>query len=211
RDRRAHFPGSDSGPVRPCRDGARGSGRRQERCGEAGEQPREPGQAHHSERDCGETAGHRDGHGEQAADRPQADGRWPGRRSTGDAAGDGQPRIWRQHLWKRKGWRLRLARSATVDPPGCGSDPGLTPNTRMRVELQLAGDEEVRTVVPYGAVYYDAQGATWVYVNTAPRTFERQKIGIERVIGDLAVLSEGPPVKTAVVTVGAALLYGAEV
>ena len=34
---------------------------------------------------------------------------------------------------------------------------------------------------------------------------------IERVIGDLAVLSEGPPVKTAVVTVGAALLYGAEV
>src|SRR5439155_95919 len=92
-----------------------------------------------------------------------------------------------------------------------GKDHGLTPNTRMRVELQLAGDEEVRTVVPYGAVYYDAQGATWVYVNTAPRTFERQKIGIERVIGDLAVLSEGPPVKTAVVTVGAALLYGAEV
>src|SRR5207249_10717130 len=51
----SHFPGSDCGPVRPGRDGARGSGRRQERCGEAGEHPREPGQAHHSERDCGET------------------------------------------------------------------------------------------------------------------------------------------------------------
>ena len=92
-----------------------------------------------------------------------------------------------------------------------GKEHGLTPNMRMRVELQLLGDEGVRTVVPYGAVYYDATGAAWVYVYTAPRTFERHRIGIERVIGDLAVLSEGPPVKTAVVTVGAALLYGTEI
>jgi hypothetical protein len=42
-------------------------------------------------------------------------------------------------------------------------------------------------------------------------TFERQRIGVERVTGDLAVLSEGPPVGTSVVTVGAALLYGAEI
>jgi hypothetical protein len=42
-------------------------------------------------------------------------------------------------------------------------------------------------------------------------TFERQRIGIERIVGDLAVLSEGPPVGTPVVTVGAALLYGAEI
>jgi hypothetical protein len=92
-----------------------------------------------------------------------------------------------------------------------GKDHGLTPNTRMRVELPLEGDESPQTVVPYGAIYYDVEGTTWVYVQTAPWTFERQRVGIERVIGDLAVLSEGPPVKTTVVTVGAALLYGAEI
>jgi hypothetical protein len=34
---------------------------------------------------------------------------------------------------------------------------------------------------------------------------------VERVVGDLAVLSDGPPVGTPVVTVGAALLYGTEI
>jgi hypothetical protein len=92
-----------------------------------------------------------------------------------------------------------------------GKDHGLTVNNRMRVELQLAGSNEKQKVVPYGAVYYDAKGAPWVYVNGKPLTFERQRIGVERIVGDLAVLSEGPPVGTPVVTVGAALLYGAEI
>jgi len=92
-----------------------------------------------------------------------------------------------------------------------GKDHGLTVNNRMRVELQLAGSDEKQKVVPYSAVYYDAKGAPWVYVNGKPLTFERQRIGVERIIGDLAVLSEGPPVGTPVVTVGAALLYGAEI
>jgi hypothetical protein len=92
-----------------------------------------------------------------------------------------------------------------------GKDHGLTVNNRMRVELQVAGSDEKQKVVPYGAVYYDAKGAPWVYVSGKPLTFERQRIGIERIVGDLAVLSEGPPVGTPVVTVGAALLYGAEI
>jgi hypothetical protein len=92
-----------------------------------------------------------------------------------------------------------------------GKDHGLTVNSRMRVELPLAGSDEKQKVVPYGAVYYDGKGAPWVYVNGKPLTFERQRIGVERVTGDLAVLSEGPPVGTSVVTVGAALLYGAEI
>jgi len=92
-----------------------------------------------------------------------------------------------------------------------GSDHGLTLNTRMRVELQLAGSDEKQRVVPYGALYYDAKGTAWVYVNTAPLVFERQRVGVERIVGDLAVLGDGPPVGTPVVTVGAALLYGAEI
>jgi hypothetical protein len=92
-----------------------------------------------------------------------------------------------------------------------GKDHGLALNNRMRVELELAGSAEKQRFVPYGAVYYDAKGAAWVYVNPGPLTFERQRITVERIVGELAVLAEGPPVGTPIVTVGAALLYGAEI
>lgn len=92
-----------------------------------------------------------------------------------------------------------------------GRDHGLALNSRMRVELQIDGDDEKHKVVPYSAVYYDGKGTAWVYVNTRPLTFERQRIGVDRVVGNVAVLSDGPPVGTPVVTVGAALLFGAEV
>jgi hypothetical protein len=92
-----------------------------------------------------------------------------------------------------------------------GKDHGLTVNERMRVELQLSGSNEKKKVVAYGAVYYDAKGDAWVYVNTKPLVFERRRVGVERIVGDLAVLSDGPPVGTPVVTVGAALLYGTEI
>ena len=92
-----------------------------------------------------------------------------------------------------------------------GMDHGLTLNSRVRVELQHSGNEEQHKVVPYSAVYYDGKGAAWVYVNTKPLTFERQRIGVERVVGDLAVLSDGPQAGTSIVTVGASLLFGAEI
>jgi len=92
-----------------------------------------------------------------------------------------------------------------------GKEHGLALNNRMRVELELAGSAEKQRFVPYGAVYYDAKGAAWVYVNPSPLTFERQRITVDRIIGELAVLSAGPPVGTSVVTVGASLLYGAEI
>jgi hypothetical protein len=90
-------------------------------------------------------------------------------------------------------------------------DHGLTLNNRVRVELQLAGNNQKAKVAPYSAVFYDAKGAAWVYVTKQPLVFERQKIGIERIEGDRAILSDGPPLGTQVVTVGAALLYGTEI
>jgi hypothetical protein len=92
-----------------------------------------------------------------------------------------------------------------------GKDHGLALNNRMRVELELAGGAAKEKVAPYGAVFYDAKGAAWVYVNTSPLTFERSRITVDRVVGDRAVLAEGPPVGTPVVSVGAALLFGAEI
>jgi hypothetical protein len=84
-------------------------------------------------------------------------------------------------------------------------------NKRMRVELPLAGTEGTRKVVPYSAVYYDARGGAWVYLNPQPLTYERQRVTVEQVSGEVAVLSEGPKVGTTVVSVGASLLYGTEI
>jgi hypothetical protein len=67
-----------------------------------------------------------------------------------------------------------------------------------------------RKVIPYSAVVYDTDGATWTYVNTAARTYVRQPITIAAIQGNLAVLSAGPPVGSAVVTVGSAELLGTE-
>lgn len=92
-----------------------------------------------------------------------------------------------------------------------GTDHGLTLNRRLRVELQIEGTEDKRKVVPYSALYYDGKGASWVYVNTGPLTFERRRVSVERVVGDVAILSDGPATGTHVVTVGAPLLFGAEI
>ncbi len=92
-----------------------------------------------------------------------------------------------------------------------GKDHGLKVNNRMRVELQLKGDDRKRKVVPYSALYYDGEGTPWVYANTKPLTFERKRVEVGRIEGESAVLKAGPSVGTRVVTVGVALLYGAEV
>jgi hypothetical protein len=64
--------------------------------------------------------------------------------------------------------------------------------------------------VPLNAVLYDKDGATWVYVSTGTLAFQREKVTISGIDGELAVLSAGPAAGTAVVTVGAAELLGAE-
>ena len=65
-------------------------------------------------------------------------------------------------------------------------------------------------MVPYEAVIYDAEGATWVFTNPSGQTYVREPIEITRISGDDVVLASGPAVGTAVVTVGAAELVGAE-
>jgi hypothetical protein len=66
------------------------------------------------------------------------------------------------------------------------------------------------TVMPHSAVVYDADGETFTYTVPEPRTYVRQKIVIDEVVGDSVMLSDGPPAGTEVVTVGAALVYGSE-
>ena len=65
-------------------------------------------------------------------------------------------------------------------------------------------------VIPYAALLYDENGRTWTFTNPAPGTFVRQPVTVDRIFGDLALLSDGPPEGVMVVTVGAAELLGAE-
>lgn len=78
------------------------------------------------------------------------------------------------------------------------------------VELALSDDGIVRKVAPYDAVLYDIRGATWVYTNPEPLVFVRHSVIIEYIDKGLAVLTEGPPSGTAIVSVGVAELYGTE-
>jgi Cu/Ag efflux pump CusA len=66
------------------------------------------------------------------------------------------------------------------------------------------------STVPYAAVIYDSLGATWTYTNSRPHTYVRAPITVDRIEGDLALLTAGPEVGTAVVVVGAPELLGAE-
>jgi hypothetical protein len=74
--------------------------------------------------------------------------------------------------------------------------------------VSVAG--ESRTVVPYGAVLYDANGDTWIYTSSKPRTFTRQGITVDSIDGSRAVLSAGPAAGTQTVIVGTQELWGAE-
>lgn len=67
-----------------------------------------------------------------------------------------------------------------------------------------------RITIPYGAVLYDADGSTWTYTNPEPLVYIRHPVSIDYIEQDTAVLTDGPPVGTTVVTAGAAELYGAE-
>ena len=77
------------------------------------------------------------------------------------------------------------------------------------VEIRQMSSEH--KAVPYSAVLYGLQGETWVYTNPEPMVYIREPIVVDYIEGDWVALMEGPEVDTPVVTVGASLLYGAEV
>jgi hypothetical protein len=72
------------------------------------------------------------------------------------------------------------------------------------------GKDAARKVIPYSAVLYDEQGDTWTFTSPQPLTYVRQKISLDYIQGGKALLVDGPPAGTTVVTVGAPELLGAE-
>jgi hypothetical protein len=83
---------------------------------------------------------------------------------------------------------------------------------RLDVQTSPVRSEQVNgkeaLVVPYGALIYDLQGATWVYISTAPLTFERVAVTVDHIEGDNVMLIDGPAVGTEVAIVGVPELYG---
>lgn len=91
-----------------------------------------------------------------------------------------------------------------------GRTHGLARGQRVLLDLPLLGAVAPRKVVPYSAVLFDLSGATWTYTQVVSLTFVRQRVSVDYVEGDLAILSEGPVAGTEVVIVGATELFGTE-
>ena len=88
----------------------------------------------------------------------------------------------------------------------------LEPKAAERIGLQTTQivEQGGAKVVPYGAIMYDTKGETWTFTNPEPYVYVRRKVMVKSIEGDRVILSDGPAAGTAVVTVGATELMGAE-
>lgn len=109
---------------------------------------------------------------------------------------------------------------SAIDGPGALHRIQLSEDAASRIGLKTEsvralgvneqGVASTELTVPIAAVLYDADGKTWVYGETEPRTFQRMPVVVSRVDGELAVLTSGPAAGTEVATLGAAELRGSE-
>lgn len=86
---------------------------------------------------------------------------------------------------------------------------GARAGARVEVNVPAKGEAE-SLVLPWSAVLHDIQGGQWVYEQTAPQTFVRRRITVDRVVGEDAVLATGPGPGAQIVTDGAPELFGTE-
>ena len=88
----------------------------------------------------------------------------------------------------------------------------LTQRAAERLGIRTAPVEESggKLLVPYGSVYWDAEGGAWAYVEEEPLHYMRHPLSIESIDGDTAVLTDGPPAGSTVVSVGTVELIGTE-
>jgi len=90
----------------------------------------------------------------------------------------------------------------------------LSPEAVMRIGVQtapaIAGPAGRGAVVPYEAVVYAPDGVPSVFTNPSPRVYIRHTIEIDRITGNAVSVKLGVTPGTAVVTVGAVELLGAE-
>jgi hypothetical protein len=139
------------------------------------------------------------------------------------------PRHRRTRLWLFAAAALLLTVAAACGGTSAGGGPTTqivlervpgTHTTRITLSAEESRRLGVRTarvqrngkylVIPYSAVLYSATGATWAYVNSKVRSYERRSIAVARVDGDRALLESGPPTGTRVAATGVMELLAAE-
>jgi hypothetical protein len=91
---------------------------------------------------------------------------------------------------------------------------------RVRLSAVVAGKVDVQTgkvrasgkerAIPHAAVIYNPEGQAFVYTVPEPLTYVRAPIAVRLTVDERAILSQGPPAGTTVVTVGAAELLATE-
>jgi hypothetical protein len=141
-------------------------------------------------------------------------------------------------MYQRSRWAVLALVAVVLLLPACGQAPAastkvnpatvekiegsefkrvtLTPKAAERIDIQTAQVQETgangsrRMSIPYAAVIYGLNGETWTYTNPEPLVFVREAITILSIQDDTALLVQGPPPGTSVVTVGVAELFGAE-
>jgi len=93
-----------------------------------------------------------------------------------------------------------------------GKQVTFTAEAARRIDLQTvaASASGAHVVVDYAALIYDGTGVPYVYTVPRPLTFQRAKVVVDRIEGDRVLLTGGLAPGTAVVTVGASEVYGAE-
>ncbi|MEO6445327.1 MAG: efflux RND transporter periplasmic adaptor subunit [Gemmatimonadaceae bacterium] len=87
---------------------------------------------------------------------------------------------------------------------------GLRPGERVQVSVPERGQGSAVLTVPWAAVVFDHDGGTWVYERVAPRQYTRRRVAIGTVSGGWAEVRSGIGPGAAVVTDGAAELWGTE-
>ncbi len=88
-------------------------------------------------------------------------------------------------------------------------DGRLYPGQRLAATLPMRSSER-SLVVPFRAVLYDIHGGAWVYQQREEHVYARSRVAVRYVDGATAVLAQGPPAGTKVVTDGAVELFGTE-
>jgi hypothetical protein len=82
---------------------------------------------------------------------------------------------------------------------------------QLGIKTALVREESVagrmHKVIPAAAVIRDQRGDTWTFRSPDSLVFVRERIRVDRLDGDLAILLDGPPVGTAVVTAGVSDLF----
>src|SRR6266545_1950124 len=111
-------------------------------------------------------------------------------------------------MGRRQRWMAGLVIVSGLLLPACAA---VGAEERLGIRVEPVREAAGSATIPYAAVFYTADGRTWTYTSPEPLAFVRAPIVIDHVDGDVAFLSEGPPPGTAVVTQGAAELFGTEI